>query len=238
MAITPAHNDALIREIDDAVREDTIAHFGKRYGLWIAGLIVAALAAFGGWLLWQNHVHARADEVGERYAIALTKAATGKADMAALTELSSTDQLGYRAGAMLIQAGVKAEKNDLKGAIAAYGAIAANDQLAKPYRDLASIRQTALEFDSLPPQTVIDRLKPLAEAGNPWFGSAGEMSGLAYAKLGKRDLAGALFAAIAKDTDVPRTIQTRAVQMASLMGVDAQIAPRPGELKDNMANAQ
>lgn len=236
--MTPAQNDALIREIDDAVREDSVLNFWKRYGLWIAGLIVAGLVAFGGWLIWQNRSHAAADETGERYTTTLAKAAGGKADMAVLGDLTKADQPGYRAGAMLIEAGAKAEKKDFKGAIAAYKAIAADSTLAQPYRDLALVRQTALEFDSLPPQTVVDRLKPLSEAGNPWFGSAGEMSALAYVKLGKRDLAGALFAAIAKDTDVPRTIQTRAVQMASLMGVDAEIAPRPGETKDNMANAQ
>lgn len=234
----PAQNDALLREIDDAVRQDAVTNFWKSYGLLVAGLIVAGLLAFGGWLLWQNHTETQAEDNGERYAAALTKAASGQADNAALTGLADAGQPGYRAGALLIQAGVKAEKKDYRGAIAAYKAIAADSTLAQPYRDLALIRQTALEFDSLPPQTVIDRLKPLAEAGNPWFGSAGEMSALAYAKLGKRDLAGALFAAIAKDANVPRTIQTRAVQMASLMGVDAEIAPRPGEMKDATANAQ
>lgn len=238
MALTPAQNDALLQEIDDAVRQDDITNFWKRYGLWVATLIVLGLAAFGGWLLWQNHQQTSAEETGERYAAALAKAASGKADQSAIAALSSASQPGYQAGAKLIEAGVKAEKKDIKGAIAAYKAIGADGSLPQPYRDLALVRQTALEFDSLKPDEVITRLKPLAEAGNPWFGSAGEMTALAYAKQGKRDLAGALFAAIAKDTTVPRTIQTRAVQMASLMGVDAEIAPRPGEVKDMTANAQ
>lgn len=238
MALTPAPNDAFMREVDDAVRQDTLSNFGKRYGLLVGGLIVAGLLAFGGWLLWQNHTHKAADEAGERYATALSAAASGKPDQAALAALATADQPGYRAGTLLTQAGLKAEKNDIKGAVAAYKAIAADTTLAQPYRDLALVRQTALEFDGLAPQVVIDRLKPLSENGNPWFGSAGEMSALAYMKLGKRDLAGALFANIAKDSGVPRTIQTRAVQMASLLGVDAQMPPRPGEMKDNSANAQ
>jgi hypothetical protein len=227
-----------MREVDDAVRQDDLANFGKRYGLLVAGAIIAGLLVFGGWLLWQNHQQSAADETGEHYATALTAAASGKPDQAALAELAKTSQPGYRAGALLTQAGVKGEKKDVKGAIADYKAIAADTGLPQPYRDLALIRQTALELDTLAPQAVIDRLKPLAESGNPWFGSAGEMSALAYMKLGKRDLAGALFANIAKDTGVPRTIQTRAVQMASLLGVDAQMPPRPGEMKDNSANAQ
>ncbi|HEX7874139.1 MAG TPA: tetratricopeptide repeat protein [Sphingobium sp.] len=238
MALTPAPNDAFIREVDDAVRQDNLASFGKRYGVLIGGLIVLGLLVFGGWLLWQNHSHGVADETGERYAKALAGAASGKVDDAAIAAIAKDSQGGYRAGALLIQAGAKSDKNDVKGAIADYKAIAADAALAQPYRDLATVRQTALEFDSLPPQTAIDRLKPLAEKGNAWFGSAGEMTAIAYMKLGKRDVAGALFAEIAKTEGVPRTIQTRAVQMASLLGVDAQIAPQPGDNKDNSADAQ
>ena len=71
------------------------------------------------------------------------------------------------------------------------------------------------------PEDVIARLKPLAEPGDPWFGSAGELVGAAYLKQGKADLAGPLFASIAKDKDVPETLRSRARQMAGLLGVDA-----------------
>ena len=64
-------------------------------------------------------------------------------------------------------------------------------------------------------------MKPLAVAGNPWFGSAGELVALAYQKMGKVDLAGPLFAAMAKDKNVPETIRTRALRLAGLLGVDA-----------------
>lgn len=236
--MTPAPNEAFIREVDDAVRQDDLAHFGKRYGLLVVALIVLGLAAFGGWLLWQNHQHNVADETGETYSKAMASAASGKADDAALKTLAGSATGGYRAGALLAEAGIKSDRGDIKGAIAAFKAIAADTSLAQPYRDLATIRQTAFEFDDLTPQAVIDRLKPMAEKGNPWFGSAGEMSAIAYMKLGKRDVAGALFAEIAKTEGVPRTIQTRAVQMASIMGVDAEIAPKSGDSKDMTANAQ
>jgi hypothetical protein len=68
---------------------------------------------------------------------------------------------------------------------------------------------------------VIDRLKPFAVAGNPWFGSAGEMSAMAYLKLGRKQEAARIFAAMAKDQKVPESIRTRSVQMAGSLGVDA-----------------
>ena len=46
------------------------------------------------------------------------------------------------------------------------------------------------------------------------------MTALALAKQGKSAEAGQLFAAIAKDNNVPRTVRERAVQLAGSFGVD------------------
>ena len=46
---------------------------------------------------------------------------------------------------------------------------------------------------------------------------------MAYLKQGKQDLAGPLFAAIAKDEDVPQTLRSRTRQMAGLLGYDAVV---------------
>src|SRR6185295_6484716 len=100
-------------------------------------------------------------------------------------------------------------------------AIAANQDLDEVYREAALVRQTQLEFDTLPPQQVVQRLRPLARPGSPWLGSAGEMLGVAYLKLHRPDLAGPVFAAVGRDEHVPESIRTRAVQMAGSLGVNA-----------------
>jgi hypothetical protein len=79
----------------------------------------------------------------------------------------------------------------------------------------------ATDFDAMKPEDAIARLKPLAVPGNPWFGSAGELVAAAYLKQGKKDLAGPLFASIAKDQTVPRSLRSRARQMAGQLGFDA-----------------
>ncbi len=240
LARTTAENQALLREIDEAVREDDVRRFWLRYGRIMAIVVVLGLAAFAGWLFWQNYRNGQAQEASERYAKAIATLDAAKPAAADVAALAAEGPSGYRTPARLVEAGIKVGAGDRAGAISAYKSVADDTGIAQPWRDLATIRQTALEFDTMAPQAVIDRLKPLSEAGSPWFGSAGEMSGLAWLKLGKPDLAAALFAAIAKDPGVPRTIQTRAVQMASLLGVDAQVAPRPGteDDKDNAANAE
>lgn len=223
MALKPQDNEAFIREVDEALRQEQLTSFWTRWGRWLIVLVVLGIAAFGGWLWWDHQARQKAGERGEQLAVTLDAIEEG--DRAAAIKqadaLAAADQPGYRAAAMLLKAAIALEGDDTQAAIAQYKAITADAELAQPYRDLALIRQTALEFDTLQPQQVVDRLKPLAVEGNPWFGSAGEMVAIAYMKMGKPDLAGPMFGAMSKDKGVPESIRTRAVQMAGLLGVDA-----------------
>ncbi|MDX3899423.1 MAG: tetratricopeptide repeat protein [Sphingobium sp.] len=222
MALTPQNSEAFMREVDDAVRQDQLLTFWERYGRWVLGAVVVGLALFGAWLYWQHYSRQQSEAVSEDYAKILDSAAGGGTpDAKALDSLARASQPGFAASARLVKAGVAARKGDNKAAIALYREMAADTALDQPYRDLALIRQTALEFDSLTPQQIVDRLKPLAVEGAPWFGSAGEMVAIAYMKMRKPDLAGPIFAAMAKDDNVPASIRSRARQMAGLLGVDA-----------------
>jgi hypothetical protein len=68
---------------------------------------------------------------------------------------------------------------------------------------------------------VIARLSSLAQPGKPFFGTAGEMTGMALIAKGDKAAAGRMFASIAADTKVPGSIRSRAVQIAGSLGVDA-----------------
>jgi len=221
LAVTPQPDEAFLREVDDAVRHDQLLSFWQVYGRWIVGAVAAVLIAFGGYLYWQHHYEQTSGEVAEKADALLKDMDAGQApDPAVLATLEQAGQPGYRAIAALAKANAATRKGDIEGAAAQYGAMAADTSLAQSYRDLATVRQVALTFDKLTPQQVVDRLKPLAVAGEPWFGSAGEMVAIAYMKMRKPELAGVTFAAIAKDTGVPQTIRGRAAQMAGLLGVD------------------
>lgn len=232
MASTPPSSEAFMREVDEELRRDQMATIWQRWGrLMLIGLVVA-LAAFGGWLWWQHEQTLKAEAQGETASQILRDLSEGKEQgaEARLKPLADSKVDGYRAAAKLATAGLRVTANDTKGAIAGFKAVAEDASLAKPYRDLALIRWTATEYDTLKPQQVIDRLKPLAVKGNPWFGSAGEMVAIAYLNMNKPELAGPLFGEIARDQAVPDTIRQRAVQMAGLLGVDA-VAQPDGEKK-------
>lgn len=223
MALSPQSNEAFLREVDEELRRDQALHIWKTYGRWIIAALLAALLAGGGWIYWQNHHHAQRADEGDQLSQAYQAMVANKnseAD-AKLKALADSGTPGFRATAQFNQATLLLQKNDLKGAVALYGAIAGDSKIPQEFRDLALIRQTMVEYDTMKPEAVIARLSPLAVKDNPWFGSAGELVAAANLRLGKRDVAGKLFAAIGKDNSVPQTIRDRTVQMASVLGVDA-----------------
>ena len=222
LAITPKDNEAFYREVDEELRRDQVKSYWDRYGRLaiVAGLLF--IAAIGGFFWWQNKKEMDSAKRGADLVSAFEDiAARNKAAAAPkLDSLAKSESPGYRAAALLTKADMAIEANDTAAAVASFKAVADDKSLAAPYRDLATVRMTALEFDKLPPRTVIDRLKPLAVSGNPWFGSAGEMTALAHMKLNQPNDAARIFTAITKDKKVPETIRTRAGQMASSLGVD------------------
>lgn len=181
-----------------------------------------ALAAFAGFLYWQHRRTEAAGVEGEQLQAAYDALGAGQADQAnkALAPIAGSGREGYRALALMTQADILLGKKQDKAAAALFAKIAADASLAQPFRDIALIRQTTAEFDTLKPQVVIERLRPLAVPGNAYFGSAGELVAIAYLDSGRKDLAGRLFGQLAQSDTVPDSIRQRAVQMAGTMGVD------------------
>ncbi len=234
MALTPTDNEAFLREVDDNLRRDQMTGLARRWGKLIGGLVVVLLLALAAFLWWQNHRAEQAGEEGERFSQLLSDADIGKAQPAdpRIAALSASSRDGYRALARLTQAGIVA-KSDPVAAAASYQAIANDGGLPQATRDLALIRATTIQFDTLKPEEVVARLKPLAVANAPWFGSAGELTGMAYLRMNRKDLAAPLFAAIARDTDVPTGLRGRAAGMATALGQTVEvITPAGAALKE------
>lgn len=229
MALTPQNEDAFLREVDEELRRDQLGTFWRRYGRLLVVAVLLALAAFGGFLYWQHQRNQSAGAEGEQMAAVLADLGQGKdaGVTPKLDTLAASDHGGYRATALLTKAALAIDKGDTKTAIAQYKIIADDAKLAQPFRDLALIRQTTLEFETLPAATVIERMKPLAVAGNPWLGSAGELLATAYARNKQPQLAGQIYGAIAKEESVPETLRARATRMAGQLGVDAVAQPAP-----------
>ncbi|MGZ2412720.1 hypothetical protein ACUXST_002149 [Sphingomonas sp. F9_3S_D5_B_2] len=226
LALTPDQSDTFVREVDENLRRDQVRDFAKDNAGLLIGAVILFLAVCGGLIFWHEYRGRKAQEQVEQLAQVYTSIDAGNTRTAPqqLDKLSDSSSKGVRASAMFGRAALAIQQGETKLALAKYREIAGDDGLPKSFRDLALIRQTALEFDSLPPQDVISRLEPLAKPGTPWFGSAGEMTAIALIKQGKKDQAGRVFGAMARDKSVPDAIRARSIQIASTLGVDASDA--------------
>ena len=224
MALTPdTPNDAFLREVDENLRRDQLRDYAKKYAPWLIAAVVLFLVAIGGWIYWQSRQQQQAAQQSEQLNQIYSDIASGKLANVPerLNQLAAEGDDIVRASALFASASVALDQGKRPDAIAKYREAQSDEDLPKVYRDAALIRLTALEFDSIKPEEVIARLQPLAAAGNPWFGSAGELTAMAYLKQNKKAEAGRMFAAIAADPQVPETLRTRAVQIAGTLGVDA-----------------
>ncbi len=218
-----AAQETFLREVDDALREDQLRNLLLNRGRPILALVVGGLIGLGGWLWYNDHQASLRDQQSETFVTALDALQAGRNQTAkdGMDPLAKSGNPGYRAAVQITEAGIAEQAGKADAAAKQFAAVAADGALPGPYRDLATIREIAANFDKLQPQTVIDRLKPLAVPGKAWFGSAGELVALAYLKQNKTEAAGALLASIAKDKAVPDTLRRRTRQLAGQLGVDA-----------------
>lgn len=218
-----ASEDVLLREVDEAVRQDQFSNFISAYGKPLIGALILGLAAFGGYLYWEKQNEADLEARSETLVSALDQIEAGNlgTGSATLDPLLADKEAGIRTAAKMLKAGIAMEQGKAQQAAEIFSAVAADNDAPQVMRDLATIREVAATYDSRKPEDVIARLKPIAVPGHAFFGSAAEMVAMAYLEQGKRAEAGTLFAAIAKDEKTPDGLRSRSRQMAGLLGVDA-----------------
>ncbi|EDL49030.1 tetratricopeptide repeat protein [Erythrobacter sp. SD-21] len=216
-----AEREALLREVDDAVRQGDFESFMSSYGKPLLGVVALGLAAFGGYLYWDQQQESTMERSGEELVTILDQLEAGNIDTAT-GQLDGFDGEGSPAiSAKLLRAGIAADEGETQKAATLFGEVADDENAPEALRNLALVRRTALMFDEMGPDEVIAAMKPLAVPGEPFFTSAGELVAHAYLAQDKRAEAGALFAEIARDENTPEVARARMLNMAGILGVDA-----------------
>ena len=212
-----------MREIDEAVRQDDAAEFVRKYGVAIGSVIALVMAGLAGYLIWDSQVEAGLETKSEELTRVIDYAQAN--DFNSVKERTETlvdaETPGVRTSARLLQASAALGLGETDRAVELYAQIAADEDVPQDMRDLALLREVASSFDEREPADIIAKLEPLTQADHAFFGSAAELTAMAHLEAGEREKAGALFAAIAKDENVPQTLRDRALQMTGQLGVDA-----------------
>ena len=231
-----------MREVDEAVRQDEVGDFAKKYG-WPLGIaFVLAMAIFGGFLFWQDRSEGDLERQSEALVQAIDELEAGNTDIAdeELAALAGGEG-GAAIMAAMLRAGIAVERGDTETAATLYEQVSSDEDIPAELRDIATIRRVTARFDQMEPQEVIDAVGPLAVPDNPYYGSAGELVAHAYLAMDRNEDAGALLIDLAADDGVPASIRGRARQLAGLLGfdaiedVDATLAEISGETPDGPA---
>ena len=212
--------DALIREIDDELRQEQFTKFWKRYGRYVIAAAAGCVLGVAAWQLWSAQQLKAHRAQGDTLALAQRLAATDNLEGAKQTLRKLADAGdGYAILAHFKEAALETQSGKPKAALVIYHSVAANDSAPSLYRDLATVMGAALEINQpgADLKAVAARLEPLTKPGNAWRHGAEEL--LAAIALQSNDTAGARkhLEILSKDPDTPARMRERATELLTIL---------------------
>ncbi|HEX6956589.1 MAG TPA: tetratricopeptide repeat protein [Ferrovibrio sp.] len=212
-----------IEEVDEEVRRERMQKLFKRWSPLVFGVVIALLAGVAGYQIWHNHRMEKAAAAASAFDAALSKVQAGKPlDAAkAFADLAQTDDSGYALLARFQQAANLLEGKDVKGAIAALDAVAADNAVAARYRDLARYLAAFHGFDTLDAADLKQRLSAIP-ADSLWSANARELLALAELKAGETEAARRLLTTLSDDAMAPVNLRGRATELLAALGGPVQ----------------
>lgn len=201
----------LFREVDEAVREDRLKTWARRYGGWALTGVLAVIVGVFGFQLWQGwEARARHAETQQLLAgVTLADDAPGEA-AETLAALANQAGGGRATLAQLFRAGYLAEAGDREAAVAVYRTVAGDGSIAPLWRDYAALMAAAHEIETGDAAALAADLDRLIDSGSAWRFSAREMKGALALRQGDRRAALAAFRTLADDPETPRGLRSRA----------------------------
>jgi hypothetical protein len=213
-------DQAAFQEVDDAVRQDDIQAWWKKWGTAVVAvgvvLIVAGVAAVG----WTKYDNNRREVASEVYSASIAKIATDR--KAARTELEqqATDAMEPYKSLAALTAVQLLDTPDQE----IQGLIALAPRLRPEYADLALAIAGYRSVDAGKLDAMAGQLEGMTGPDRPFRLSARELQAIALLK--KNDIKGAraIWDEISKDLSAPQGIQQRTAALLALY-------PAPAEAK-------
>lgn len=209
----------IFREVDEEVRKDRVKALWQRYGMYVYIVIAALILGTAGRQYWQHYQEQRRQQEATSLQSALSALQRQQTSQAIndLDTLARDADTGYAILARLHEAAARAESGDLKGAVRAYDALAADDAVQPVYRDLARLLAAMHMVDSGDPAEVRRRIAPLAADGQPWRFSAREVEAALALRENQREEARKTLQGLADDAETPAGVRARANELLAAM---------------------
>lgn len=222
--------DSFIDEVTEEVRRDRMFGLVRRYG-WIAIALVLAIVGGAAWREYDLSRRTAAAQALGNALLAATELPDASARQSALAAIEAGPD--GRALAVLLRAGdpdVTAPDADDRRAevIRALDAVAAEQAVSEPLRDLAVLRRLLLApapaAGSAEAAAARKALTPLAQPGRTFRPLAEEQLALLDVAAGDLTAADARLASLLIDAAAPAALRRRAGDLRTALGT----APKPG----------
>ncbi len=215
-------NNALIREIDDELKQEQYQKLWKQYGNWVIGSALGLVLVVAGYQGWRHMEMSARLENSQRFVQAQDLAEKGKTDEAiqAFSALAEDGGAGYAMLARFQQASLAADRGDRADAAQGFRAIAADSSLDPSYRGLATVLAVMQDMDRKGADLAAlgAELAPLRDESNPWRHTARELSAVIEIARGDHGTARKFLKPLAEDPSTPQGVRARAQQMIDVIG--------------------
>jgi hypothetical protein len=212
-------DNSFFREVDEAVRHDQYKKLWDRYGiavLVLGALLIAGVAAYKGWVFWQER---QSQEAGAEFTQALALEAGADKDKAreAFASLAKDGPQGYQVLSRFQLASNEAKAGETDKAVAAYDALATDASVDPILQGLATVQAATLRLDNADYAEMERRLKGLVDSESAWRFSARELLGLSAYRHDDMRVAEEQFSAILSNQRTPPNLRERANMMLTLI---------------------
>lgn len=210
----------VFREVDEAVREDQLKQFFKRYGMALGVLLVVLVVGIGGWQLWRSLAHSQRVETSDAYAAAMLEARRGQpqAALEKLTELADPAEGEVATLAAFARARILLGEGQREEAVALWDQLAASEESGPIYRDVALLLSVMHQIGHAPAQELDQRLTRLTGSASAFRPLALELQAMLALEEGDTDRARELLEGLREDAATTPDQKERVTQLLAGLG--------------------
>jgi hypothetical protein len=210
-------DQAAFQEVDDAVRQDDLKAWWKRWGTPVVVACVVLIAVTVGWMQWRKYDEGQRALAGAAFTTALGKigdtAASRSEARAELDKQAQSAPEPYRSLAALAAAQLLDKPEEQIAAL-----VALAPKLSPELSDLALVIAGYRSVDTPQFQTAVGRLETMTGPERAFRGSVRELQALAAQRKGDLKRAREIWQEIARDTSAPQGAVQRAQALLALTG--------------------